>query len=54
MKYFFSIGLLLVNLCSGFVSNPFKTSPLVSSHIAYASPIENNDYQTTKFDNFNN
>jgi KDEL-tailed cysteine endopeptidase len=52
MKYFLSIGFLLANLCSGFITKPFKTPLLIRSHIAYASPIENN-YQIDKFNNFN-
>lgn len=43
MKYFFSIGFLLVNLCSGFVFNPFQSSPIIRSHLAQASPLDN-DY----------
>merc|ERR1711871_1032972 len=47
MKYFFSIGFLLVNLCSGFVFNPFQSSPIIRSHIAHASPLDNDyHYQT--------
>ena len=43
MKYFFKIGLLLVNLCTGFITNPFSNTNSIRSSTAVYADNSNND-----------
>ena len=43
MKYFFKIGLLLVNLCTGFITNPFSNTNSIRSNTAVYADNSNND-----------
>ena len=45
MKYFFNIGFLLINLCTGFITNPFGTNSLVKSTAISAENYDHNLYQ---------